>query len=1129
MTEMAQYREFRQMFLAQLSNERCGSNGSYQVKPNHRLVFSQGRSLIQDFRYSVANQAKKLISVSPENEVLVRRALRLFPCVSMRRSAWSFVWQVALSLLPTQFAGRRLKALLSQARSYQGRKFLFEHFVNLSLPGRVSFYDEALDFALTQFESVESWREIDALSCIDIHLLRAARQLGLTKPSEVIQTFPKGAFHPQGQLLQLLISEDVIRTADEICCLKRISSERFHHQVSNEELLVLRHTIQCLRTHGVDREEIARIVRFPLATLKAELLADNLRFLVGAGIKDISGLLVHVDECLWRTPTFLWRFVVQVIGAQMPLEVARYRYLLECCREPSEHLVQILRSLGASQDDLVTLQPLIAEVRPDEDAVATAEKALRLLAAPPHNLSFAQLALCRDYVRDSQKLEEFLNVLRAKGFSSSNAVLQFQHCFVKLTTDQLERIMSILGGCGSAEADCDVVAWVLRAAEGGWFDSYDFLVNNCDVSNLASLRQALTLVPLGVPFLKYLVHQRGMGNLKKLRAWYYGARGIHGYKSLGSYDQLDLGLVDDAFSRNRFNLVATNMAVVDLIVQRKLVQRIGQWPWQAEKSEKDLYTMERVAQQKQLRHELVSTVDQVLQATGGVLLPTLFDEGTEESLDQKLARLSPLLDDLMVGGGPSGPVLSPLEVDAIALIFCVSAETVASGWASVQGYQEHTSQLRLSPHYLMEWQPARWQLKRGLDRSGFAPLLVAGRFCKDFMSSPQQDILTSCKKLSPKQLRLDSNISDLTTLALHLGSLLVVVRNHDVVRAWVEGGFEGLAQLDENSLACHQRIGELVDLFDVVLPDALHAGIGKFVEQITQADADHWAIRLGPCKKTGTAREKLSDMLQLARTKVLPHYSAWARRQYKRYSADGSDQLCTQQLRSVVTKHPAAFFARAGVQLCTAGNVEMWLEKRLLHLVVFDPEGRRMAGMALLYVQQVPEIDRVRRSLIIRAINPTDEMLGGHTPASIVESFLQVAVRIAKDNDLACVAFPAMSGMHLMSNRAPIETYLRERYVMRSAHRESGGDDLDRHSLRVYRQRLATEKFYAYENGREPVDELFVIWKPPELQVPLGLRPATLREPKAPQWRRSEPSAKRLASPWKTSHAAQGVAAQPPD
>lgn len=150
-------------------------------------------------------------------------------------------------------------------------------------------------------------------------------------------------------------------------------------------------------------------------------------------------------------------------------------------------------------------------------------------------------------------------------------------------------------------------------------------------------------------------------------------------------------------------------------------------------------------------------------------------------------------------------------------------------------------------------------------------------------------------------------------------------------------------------------------------------------------------------------------------------------------------------------------------------------------LLVVDPAGQRLAGMALLYVEVVPALDPKRPSLLIRALNPTDEILAGHAFDSIVDGFLDVAIRIAQDNGLAGVAFPSPVGMHLLSNREPIEADLKNRYIKRSVHYFSrvGRPPQETYtpSLRDTPLRVET-LFDAYERGQTPVDTLYVIWRP---------------------------------------------------
>lgn len=1077
---LLQYRDFRQQLLDKIADDRNPTNRVIRLKEPSQRKFAVGRRTIAAFRDEVAAQAKELLQTLPENEELVRRALRISPSVPLRQpGGWTIAGQFVLFfLLPTPLAGYRARRLLGQASTFEGREFIFQHFIRHTLPSSSLYYNEALDFGLRRFEVIRSKEDIDTLDHRESDLLKVAYRLGIRTPAQVREALPFDSRRQESHLLLLLVTEGVIRTTAELPW----AGESLPGSCNNwddDQISVLRDTLRRLLEHGVDRKQVAGILRFPVWTMNASTLSDNLHFLKSAGVADLSVLLEKVEDRLWRAPTATWRYVVETIGVRSATEIARFRRLLQCEHQLSEELVRELLSLGAKQNDLVGCQSLLAELKPEHENAPLYIDNLRLLAVPPHSLSVGELSQCVAYVRGGKNLATFLQVLASHGLGTAQAVIEFQCCFRKVPATSLDRILKILGTRGQGEPLAHVATWALDAGQGGYFDEYDYLVTACEMESLASLRQALKLVRLGVPFLRYLIETRRFCSLKEIRAWYYDARGIDGYQSWSAYDTLDRVLLDDAFTRNQFNHLAANQGVVQTVARHRVERQLGAWPGQADESTQDNYRQANDALVPTIRDELLPSIPTILDITGGVLLPTLFEEDGDGvwRLEHNLFCLVPLLAELMNGRGPSGGTLTAQEIDAIALIYRTPAETVRSMWPQVQGRESDLQQLRLRPHYLMDWDQVRWRLRTKLHSSGFFSLTKAARFAQGFRSDAYRDMFTACQRLSPKQLRPDFYPLDLDNMALHLGSLLAVAQDHEGVGNWIRDGFEALTRMDEDSFDAYQRVSDLVDFFNVILPDALDARIKGYVTRLSQVDAAHWAERLGPCSAAEIGHTQLLTMLGQARAKALPLYLNWAKQQYRRYKKDG-DTRKSQSLVALVSKHPAAFFAKSAVQLCSAGNVEMWREERLFHLVVFDPVGRRLAGMALIYIQDIPELDRTCRSLIIRAINPTDEMLAEHSEESIVESFFDVAVQIADDNELGCVAFPSLTGMHLMSNRAPIETYLQERYAKRASRWTRSDDGADPCSLRDEPQQVGAT-FYAYEHGQELVEKLYVIWRTP--------------------------------------------------
>jgi hypothetical protein len=153
----------------------------------------------------------------------------------------------------------------------------------------------------------------------------------------------------------------------------------------------------------------------------------------------------------------------------------------------------------------------------------------------------------------------------------------------------------------------------------------------------------------------------------------------------------------------------------------------------------------------------------------------------------------------------------------------------------------------------------------------------------------------------------------------------------------------------------------------------------------------------------------------------------------------------------------------------------MWKEERHAHMVVFDPVQRRLAGMAMIYFESIPAIHPTKRCLIVRAINPMDEMLATHTVHSIVNAFFDVAVSIAQENELAAVLFPNPGGMHLLSNQSTVENYFKKRLIERAEPYRQIEPGASAAHWRTRPRRLNT-RFYAYAQGQQQVSELYVVW-----------------------------------------------------
>jgi hypothetical protein len=147
-------------------------------------------------------------------------------------------------------------------------------------------------------------------------------------------------------------------------------------------------------------------------------------------------------------------------------------------------------------------------------------------------------------------------------------------------------------------------------------------------------------------------------------------------------------------------------------------------------------------------------------------------------------------------------------------------------------------------------------------------------------------------------------------------------------------------------------------------------------------------------------------------------------------------------------------------------------------LVVFDATIRRLAGMAMLYVQPIASVDRQRDTLVIRAINPMEEFASSHDVNSIIDSFLALAIEVAHDNDLAAVALPG-GDTHLLSNVNAVEQALIERRSYSSSSAYTSLSSSAREGI-LNPLKSMQAQFDGYARGRHVVNSVYMLWRRPE-------------------------------------------------
>jgi len=773
-----------------------------------------------------------------------------------------------------------------------------------------------------------------------------------------------------------------------------------------------------------------------------------------------------------------WVFLMEELKVRSARDMVRFKTLLWSDKKCNHAFASALLQHGADIDALDVCQKLILREAKGDDKSAPVRN-LNTLRTKSHALSFCQLANAERYLFTCSDLDAYLRVLDSHGFGHSDDVLSFQSCYGKLYAGNLDEWLHIASQPAVGQSVENIAEWLTKAIAVGYIDAFQYLLAAGELQTFSHLQQAMKLAPLGLVLLRYVREERGITGMSFLLNWYYhdamGIREIRFWKS----DAASRVLLDDAFERKDFTLLKSNMACVERLLSQYETDTLGRFPFDTNDEQREEYRRKCQLVRQSMEMRLAPKLKIILEMTEGILLHSLLvhiDESPEQ-LRNRIDVLNVQLDGLLTGLGPDNATLTRQEADMVALVYRTDAETIQALWPKVTG---KTSDVVVNPSaltYPMIWQQTELETSIEMDPRGLQALSAALAFSENFNASFRNDMHEACRHL--KAARLDDKSVDVWGLSQHLGVLLAISGCGARICTEFYGNECQKAEVRKDVMLPANQIAEsLVNLFNLELGDALDMHVADFVGALSNADATLLTSRLARAKdvETVTPQEQLVQTLGRTRTRVFQIYLHWAVEQKKRFAQTKMSGV-NSTMRAVVSQSPAAFFAKHAVGLCSAGNTEMWQEERNLHLLVFPSEGKTLEGMALLYFEAIPSECRNKKTLIIRAINPVKAAMASHDVSSIVESYFDVAIRIAQDTGCVAVAFPAPSGQGFMSNHKDIEDYIKENYIKSSnGNRYLNIKERLSANLRHVPQKLM-DTFYGYENGNVSADALYVIWR----------------------------------------------------
>lgn len=1063
------YREFRRRIIESLEPRQ--SQGYYSFEAPHPL--QRLRLQVMAFREHVESHGERMLMQDPAVEPLLRTALRIPDEIRLLPTNAEKWGQRLMLFLPLGLTVRRARAQLHAIGTHEGRALVFALQVDRTIPGQ-HYFSFSLDFALRRLQPPRAFEVLRNMGFVDFGWMQACHRLGVRRMDEMDRVARgRHGRRIDGALLLALVELGAIRSVET---LEQLPACNGWHPATQDEVRKFRQVVQVLRDAGVVPAAIVPLVKHPMSYFDPQRLSATLAVL-GLEGGELSTLLETTGGQLLLAKPERWAFLRDVLSLHAAEDLGRFTRLLEGGRVPSREFALALRAAGADVDALEVCQSLMLEVGARND-VSLSVAALQRLLASPHSFTFAELAKARDYLLSERDLQAFLRVLVEHGYGGAEHVLAFQNCYQRLGADMFHRWLGIAGACGAGQTSATVAGWVAQAGSGGHIESFDYLLQAGELRTFTHLQQTVKqLAPLGASLLRYVREERGVVDLPALRNWYrHEAEGIKDLRYWYEFDGLHRVLLDDAFERRNFTLLEGNRDVVDWHIGERITTTLGVFPLRADEATKEDYRVASLALREELGAALVPRLRDMLVASDGLLLRSLIEHIDEpvQQLRQRIAALAPLLGELLAGAGPSKAILSDLEADLIAIVYRTTPYTIRSHWRQVIGRERDVAGLVAGACYPMQWLRAELRLDGLMEPRDLHALSEALLFAARFAAAHRQDMHAVCRPLGAKPLQ--DAAADIWSLRSHLGLLLAIAGTDSNVRAWLDQGNQAIAAMAEAGSLAYQQVESLHTLFDVQLADALDTLEAGFVEGLDDSAAGILASRLDSGYSIGsaTAKDDLRQILATARQVVLRLYRRWAARQKDRFTPQGVEGMHTQ-LQAIVSKAPAAFFAKEAACLCTRANTDMWQEARHAHLLVFAPGEKRLAGMALLYFERIPALDADRDTLVIRAINPVGGFLASHAVPSIVDAYFDVAIGIARDNDLAAVAFPSPHGMHLMSNHKDIEDDIGARFIGRSLSYR-GWKPEEESTCWLEQPRRVTAKFYAYQSGEVPVETLYAVW-----------------------------------------------------
>jgi hypothetical protein len=1037
------------------------SHGAFHTPPEAGAPAAP-RDRIDAFRNVVYHNHLRDRNARPRDPKLVAQALRIPPTLPVYPSIFNVLGFCLLgALLPE---GRRVaiaSKLLRAVGTELGRHHIYAKLI-CHLVGRrgehgsfENYLSDGLQFALLNLDGFESQAQLHALARAPIDLMKASLRLGICAPPQIEQALAPIERSVNAKAV-LILADEAVLTADFSAIFPHLDPEKMRwvsdSHPDDEEFLK---TVRILKAAQVPHVSIVGLLS-SRRRLDSDRLKNIIDFLRVNGIFDIPTVFDGLGPRLWSIEYGVLQFALTHLKVSDAPLLVRFAPLLAEHAPPNPVVAKALFALGATSADLVECQTFLVE---SSKISQPQVERLEVLMKSPYFLGFKELNGCTPYLRrnygEDDRFRAFLAVLAAHDLDHKEAIRCFSRCFESISNlDSLDLRLRIARNHLPSLEVAPLAQWL----------RYLCVTSGMLAASVEALDKAVELSRVSPNVLKFLVDERGLNTIARLHRWYYDeGTGVVTYSGGDECDSTDRLLFTDCGRRKSFYRLHDNVAALVDACWNHAQRLLGSMNLKWTDAERWAYFDKRQQEIAAAKVQAAMFIQQILDATDGTLLRSMLDVGLAGGdLTASLQLLKPAMVNLVQGNGPTSENLTPLDVDCISLVYGASPSTIHQHWHNVRGYEGHLSALSFDARYRVELRRQHFKLMLASPahekafEENLHTLAAAAAMAREMDGKP---LLDAAQDLSWKHRK--NNAATPKELWQWFAFVLRLGATSETVRSWTDRKLEAMGAVLAQPDFAKARFEEFEQFIRVTLPDAvgpiaiaLHElggaeGLGRNLKPMRHAD--------DPAAELAFLEAAITEMV----TAVIKAYTRWVvsvKRQFERKKGD--DIL---EATVVVSKHPAAFYARDAFELCSSDDTGMWSEQRHSHLLIFDEERQRLIGMAMLYIQPIPGFFRGQACLVVRALNtrPIDDVQ--LEPVSVIDEVMRIAIKIAQDNGLASVLFPQSSTY--FSNQRDIERAVDMANTTRRAQRLSATHPI----------------FYCRGHGAQDgaVHALFMVWAGP--------------------------------------------------